>query len=66
MKLRNKKTGEVLEVTFYTSPIEVKYSEDKMETLEQNGLCLYVKCNNTYYAYVTIKELLDEWEDCEE
>lgn len=63
MKLRNRKTGEDLEVTFYTSPLEEKVSEDKMETLEQNALCLYVKRNNTHYSYCTIKELLNDWED---
>lgn len=66
MKLRNKKTGEDLEVTFYTSPVEEKVSEDKMETLERNALCLYVESKNTHYAYCTIKELSDEWEDCKE
>ena len=63
MKLRNKELGEVLEVTFYTAPVEGKVSEDKLETLEQNALCLHVKSSNTHYAYCTIKEFLDEWEE---
>lgn len=63
MKLRNKELGEVLEVTFYTAPVEEKVSEDNFKTLEQNALCLHVKSNNTHYAYCTIKEFLDEWEE---
>ena len=63
MRLRNKQTGEVQEVAFYGAPVEEKVSEDKFKTLEQNALCLYVEIGGAHYAYCTIKEFLDEWEE---
>ena len=53
MKLRNKKTGEILE--------EVRSSMDSKDRLR-----IYDMLNDEYYTYNTLAELNEEWEDYEE